>query len=49
VHIMWIVQDILLLVVDVLVVALAIPLIWHLQITKAEKIGVSAMFLLDGM
>lgn len=46
---MWIVQDILLLVVDIFVVALPLPLIWGLKITRAEKVGVSAMFLLGGL
>lgn len=46
---MWIVQDILLLLVDVFVVVLPLPSVWGLQITKAEKIGVSAMFLLGGL
>lgn len=46
VHIMWIVQDVLFLVLDIYVVVLPLPMIWNLQITRPEKIAVSGMFLL---
>lgn len=46
VHVMWIAQDILFLVLDIYVVVLPLPMIWNLQITRPEKIAVSGMFLL---
>ena len=49
VHVMWIVQDIFFLVLDVYVVVLPLPMIWNLQITRAEKIAVSGIFLLGSL
>lgn len=46
VHVMWIVQDILFLVLDLYVVVLPLPMIWKLQVTRPEKIAISGMFLL---
>ena len=49
VHVMWIVQDILFLVLDIYVVVLPLPMIWKLQITRPEKIAISGMFLLGSL
>lgn len=49
VHVMWIVQDILFLVLDIYVVVLPLPMIWNLQITRPEKIAISGMFLLGSL
>lgn len=49
VHVMWIVQDVLFLVLDIYVVVLPLPMIWNLQITRPEKIAVSGMFLLGSL
>ncbi|CAD6577297.1 MAG: hypothetical protein ASARMPRED_008203 [Alectoria sarmentosa] len=46
VHVMWIVQDILFLVLNIYVVVLPLPMVWNLQITRPEKIAISGMFLL---
>lgn len=49
VHVMWIVQDILFLVLDIYVVILPLPMIWNLRITRPEKIAISGMFLLGSL
>lgn len=49
VHVMWIVQDILFLVLDLYVVVLPLPMIWKLQVTRPEKIAISGMFLLGSL
>ena len=49
IHVFWIVQDILILVIDVYIVVLPLPMIWKLQITKAEKIAISGLFLLGSL
>ncbi|MCJ1339965.1 hypothetical protein MMC09_005257 [Bachmanniomyces sp. S44760] len=47
-RIMFVVEDVLLLVVDLFVVALPLPMIWGLQMPRAEKVAISGMFLLGG-
>ena len=49
VHVMWIVQDILFLVLNIYVVVLPLPMVWNLQITRPEKIAISGMFLLGSL
>ena len=49
VHVMWIVQDIFFLVLDIYVVVLPLPMIWNLQITRPEKIAISGVFLLGSL
>ena len=49
VHVMWIVQDILILVLNIYVVVLPLPMIWDLQITRPEKIAISGVFLLGSL
>ena len=49
VHVMWIVQDIFFLVLDIYVVVLPMPMIWNLQITRPEKIAISGVFLLGSL
>ena len=49
VHVMWIVQDILFLILDIYVVVLPLPTIWKLQITRPEKIAISGVFLLGSL
>ena len=48
-RIMFVVEDVLLLVVDLFVVALPLPMIWGLQMPRAEKVAISGMFLLGGL
>ena len=49
VHVMWIVQDVFFLVLDIYVVVLPLPMIWNLQITRPEKIAISGVFLLGSL
>ena len=49
VHVMWIVQDVFFLVLDIYVVVLPLPIIWNLQITRPEKIAISGVFLLGSL
>lgn len=49
VHVMWIIQDIFFLLLDIYVVVLPLPMIWNLQITRAEKVALSGVFLLGSL
>lgn len=49
VHVMWIIQDIFFLLLDLYVVVLPLPMIWKLQVTRAEKIALSGVFLLGSL
>ena len=49
VHVMWIIQDIFFLVLDIYIVVLPLPMIWNLQIARAEKIAISGIFLLGSL